>query len=149
MNKLMLAVVLVASATVLAAEPKKAEPKKEAAPKFELKGDAAKGEATYKQLCNSCHGDSGKGDGVAGAALNPKPADFTDAKRAAAGTDEYIYKMIKDGGAANGKSPMMVAWGPVLAEDQKIRDVAAYVRSLSKPAAPAKDTKKAPAPAKK
>lgn len=111
--------------------------------RFELKGDAARGAETFKTLCASCHGEAGKGDGPAAAALTPKPADFSDAKRAAAATDEYIYKMVRDGGAANGKSPLMVAWGPVLNDDQKVRDVAAFVRSFSKPAAAA------PKPAKK
>lgn len=36
----------------------------------------AKGEAAYKTTCASCHGDAGKGDGVAGAAMNPKPRNF-------------------------------------------------------------------------
>lgn len=109
---------------------------------FALGGDPAKGEQTYKTLCISCHGEKGAGDGAASAALNPKPIDFTDAKHAAQVTDEYIYKMVKDGGAANGKSPLMVAWGPVIGDDAKIRDVAAYVRAFSKPA---KATKAAPA----
>lgn len=104
---------------------------------FELKGDAAKGEAKFKQLCVTCHGEKGGGDGPAAAALNPKPAAFNDAKRAAEVTDEYVYKMIKEGGPANGKSPLMVSWKSSLSE-QEIRDVAAYVRSLApKPAAPA------------
>jgi len=30
----------------------------------------------YKVLCASCHGPSGQGDGVAAAALNPKPRNF-------------------------------------------------------------------------
>lgn len=100
--------------------------------KFVLKGNAQKGSETFKTMCSACHGDSGKGDGPAAAALTPKPADFTDPKRAGEATDEFIYKMVKEGGAANGKSPLMVAWGPVLNDDQKVRDVAAYVRSLSK-----------------
>jgi len=123
---------------------------------FELGGDAAKGAETYKTMCASCHGDTGKGDGAAAAALNPKPANFQDAARAAQVTDEYVYKMIKDGGAANGKSPLMVAWGPALG-DSKVRDVAAYVRSLAPKAAPAapaaaekaKPAEKAPAKGKK
>ncbi len=118
--------------------------------KFVLGGDAAKGEATFKTLCASCHGEKGAGDGAAAAALNPKPANFTDAKHASEVTDEYIYKMIKEGGAANGKSPMMVAWAAVIGEDSKVRDVAAYVRSLSKSAKPAeKPAEKPAAPAKK
>ncbi len=105
--------------------------------KFVLNGDPTKGETTYKTYCVSCHGEKGAGDGAAAVALNPKPANFNDPKLAALATDEYIYKMVRDGGAANGKSAVMVAWGPVLGEDQKIRDVAAYVRAFSKPAATA------------
>ena len=96
---------------------------------FELKGDAAKGAETYKMMCASCHGDKGDGAGPAGAALNPKPANFTDAKRAAEIDDQYTYEIIKEGGAAKGKSPLMVSWKAAM-DDQKLRDVTAYVRSL-------------------
>ncbi len=111
-----------------------------AGPKFELKGDAAKGEATYKTMCSSCHGDKGDGAGPAGAALNPHPTNFTDPANAERLTDEYVYKVIKEGGAAVGKSALMIAWGAALKDDQ-LRDVAAYVQKF-KPAA-----KAAPAPA--
>jgi cytochrome c553 len=114
---------------------------------FELKGEAAKGEAKFKLLCVSCHGEKGAGDGAASAALNPKPANFTDPKRWAEVSDEYVYKMIKEGGAANGKSPLMVSWKSSLSE-QEIRDVAAYVRAFGKPAAPAAPAKPEAKPAK-
>ena len=115
---------------------------------FELKGDATKGEAQYKTLCISCHGEKGDGNGPAGAALTPKPTNFTDAANADRLTDEWIYKMVKNGGQANGKSPMMVAWSGAMT-DQQIRDVAAYVGKFKPakvvaPVAPAK-----PAPKKK
>lgn len=45
-----------------------------------LKGDAkatASGKKIYKMLCFVCHGPKGKGDGMAGAGLTPKPADLT------------------------------------------------------------------------
>jgi mono/diheme cytochrome c family protein len=96
---------------------------------FELKGESAKGEATYKTNCATCHGDKGHGDGVAAAALNPKPAAFNDPERAKSITDESLYKVITEGGAAIGKSPVMVAWKGSL-NDQQIRDVAAYVKTL-------------------
>lgn len=115
---------------------------------FELKGDAVKGEAQYKTLCVSCHGEKGDGIGPAGAAITPKPTNFTDAVNAERLTDEYVYKMVKLGGQANGKSPMMVAWSGALNE-QQIRDVSAFVlkfKPAKAPAAPAKDAKK---PAKK
>lgn len=102
---------------------------------FELKGDAAKGATSFKTLCVSCHGEKGDGNGPAGAAINPHPTNFTDPANAARLTPEWVYKMVKNGGAANGKSPMMVAWNGAL-NDQQIRDVSAYVLTF-KPAAPA------------
>jgi cytochrome c oxidase cbb3-type subunit 3 len=111
---------------------------------FELKGDAVKGETHYKTLCVSCHGEKGDGNGPAGGALTPKPTNFTDAANADRLTDEWVYKMVKNGGAANGKSPMMVAWSGAL-NDQQIRDVSAYVQKFkpAKAAAPAAEKKDA------
>ena len=43
-------------------------------------GDAAKGKVIFTTNCASCHGEGGKGDGPVGAALNPHPRDFTEAK---------------------------------------------------------------------
>jgi cytochrome c553 len=117
---------------------------------FELKGDASKGEANYKTLCVACHGEKGDGNGPAGAALNPKPTNFTDSANAERLTDEWVYKMVKDGGAANGKSPLMVAWASAL-NDQQIRDVSAFVLKFKPAKAPAVDAKKdakKPAPKK-
>lgn len=112
--------------------------------KFELKGDAAKGEAKFKQLCVSCHGEKGDGNGAAAAALPTKPTNFGDPANADRLKDEYVYKIIKEGGAANGRSPLMVAWNGVMKDDE-LRDVAAYVLKF-KPAAaaPAKDAKAKP-----
>lgn len=38
----------------------------------------AQGKQIYDDKCAACHGASGKGDGPAAAALNPKPANLTD-----------------------------------------------------------------------
>jgi hypothetical protein len=54
-----------------------------------------------------CHGESGKGDGPAAAALTPKPRDYTDATWQKSVTDDQIRKAITGGGAAVGKSPLM------------------------------------------
>lgn len=150
MKKLMIVAAALAAFTAFAADPKKPADAKPAdakpaadAKKFAITGDAAKGQAKYKELCSSCHGETGKGDGAAAAALTPKPANFTDAAHTATVTDEYIYNMIKEGGAANGKSPLMAGWKAAL-NDAQLMDVAAYVRSLSKGAAAP-----AAAPAKK
>jgi len=96
------------------------------------KPDAAKGAPLYATNCASCHGPKGDGDGPVGAALNPKPAKHSDGNYMNPLTNEHIFKTIKEGGAAVGKSPMMAPWGGVLTDDQ-IWDLVAFVRSLAKP----------------
>jgi mono/diheme cytochrome c family protein len=91
------------------------------------KGDAAKGKETFQNTCASCHGPEGKGDGVAAAALDPKPRNLTDAAFMSTQSDDRIYKVINEGGASVGLSPMMAAWGGVLSE-QDIWNVIAYIR---------------------
>ena len=60
-----------------------------------------------KTFCITCHGKSGKGDGLAALALNPKPRNWTDPKWHASVTDEQIFKVIKLGGEKNGLSKLM------------------------------------------
>ena len=94
-------------------------------------GNAEKGKAQFVQNCALCHGPAGKGDGAAAAALNPKPRDLTDTAYLGGLKDEYLIDIVKRGGAAVGKSAVMPPWGAVMKDDQ-IRDVIAFVRSLSK-----------------
>lgn len=103
-----------------------------AAEEFKINGDVARGGEIYKLYCVACHGDTGKGDGVTAAVLNPKPQDHTNKEQMSKLTDKEVFTAIKEGGAAVGKSPMMTPWGPLLKDDQKIHDVSAYVRSLAK-----------------
>ncbi len=91
------------------------------------KGDAAKGKETFQTTCAACHGAEGKGDGVAAAALDPKPRNLSDAAYVSTLTDEHLYKVISEGGASVGLSPMMAAWGGTLSE-QDIWNVIAYTR---------------------
>ncbi len=89
----------------------------------------ADGATTYKTYCVTCHGDSGKGDGAAAAALDPKPADFSTAEFWTSRNDTDLKKVIKEGGAAAGKSPLMPPWGASLS-DAQIDEVLAYIKSL-------------------
>lgn len=95
-----------------------------------LRGDVGSGRNLYQQFCTSCHGVSGRGDGPVGRALNPRPADHTSTARMGQLSDEHVIKVIREGGASVGKSPMMAPWGGILSE-QDIRDVLAYLRTLS------------------
>jgi mono/diheme cytochrome c family protein len=97
----------------------------------QTKGDAKAGKTKYDANCVGCHGATGKGDGVAAAALNPKPQDHTDGKAMKAVSDKYLFEIIKDGGAAVKKAPIMPASGKKFS-DQEIWDIVAYIRGLAK-----------------
>jgi mono/diheme cytochrome c family protein len=92
------------------------------------KGDPANGKAIFMEKCAPCHGRQGKGDGPAGKVFNhPKPRNQTDEKYMSTLTDEYIFKVTKDGGASVGKSPNMPPWESILSDDD-IWNVIAYLR---------------------
>lgn len=77
--------------------------------------DAAGSYATY---CASCHGATGAGDGVVGAALDPTPANFTDPTFWDARDDHQVALAIREGGAAVSRSASMPPLGSVLDEAQ-------------------------------
>lgn len=70
---------------------------------------APEAEATqiFAGRCSPCHGANGAGDGVAAAALTPRPRDFHDATWQASVSDAHIEAIIRGGGAAVGKSAAM------------------------------------------
>jgi mono/diheme cytochrome c family protein len=98
----------------------------------QTKGDAKAGKVKYDANCVGCHGKTGKGDGPAAAALNPKPQDHTDGKIMNALSDKYLFDIIKDGGAAVKKAAIMPASSKKL-NDQEIWDIVAYIRNLASP----------------
>jgi mono/diheme cytochrome c family protein len=93
-------------------------------------GDADAGKAKFQQLCAVCHGAAGAGDGPAAAGLNPKPRTFADAEWQASVDDDYLRKIITEGGPAVGKSPLMTAQRGLQGSD--LDNVVAYIRSLGK-----------------
>jgi len=101
-------------------------------------GDApAPGQQTYEQLCESCHGPEGKGDGPAGLTALPMPRDFSvgefkfDADSdGRTGSDEDLFLVIRNGAMAAGGSPLMAPWGQLGAES--IRELVVYIRGLER-----------------
>lgn len=80
--------------------------------------------ASYDKLCAACHGPMGHGDGLAAAALTPRPTNFADSsvvKR----TDAELARLIGDG------KPPMPAFSKQLSASQ-IMVLVAYVRELGK-----------------
>ncbi len=82
----------------------------------------------YLSNCATCHGANGHGSWRATIFLI-QPGDLTDKRAMAQLPDEYIFNLIKHGGATIGK-PGMPAFGYHLTDDQ-IRALVAYVRTLS------------------
>ncbi len=97
-----------------------------------LPGDAAKGKTAYVTLCATCHGATGDGSGPAGQALDPQPARHDDGGYMNPLSNEHLFTVIAEGGAAAGKSPMMAPWGAALGGDEAVQDVVAFVRTLAK-----------------
>lgn len=57
-----------------------------------------RGEELYKSTCASCHGDDGKGKGVAAVGLNPAPRNFTDKNNWKNGSNpSAIYATLQQG----------------------------------------------------
>lgn len=54
----------------------KSKEKTEEVASNEMDADTLAGKEAFEMSCASCHGELGKGDGAAGAALNPKPRNF-------------------------------------------------------------------------
>ena len=94
--------------------------------------DPSRGAPLYAQYCASCHGPQGAGDGPLAQALDPKPAHHDDGAYMNSLSNDHLFQVVKGGGAAVGKSPLMTPWGGTLS-DAQIWDVIAYVRTLARP----------------
>jgi mono/diheme cytochrome c family protein len=95
------------------------------------KGNAESGKQLYQTRCAICHGPDGKAAIPAAQALNPKPRDHTDGTYMNQLSHEHLFKVVKNGGPAVGKSPLMPAHSDF--NDQQVQDVVAYVRTLAVP----------------
>jgi cytochrome c553 len=82
----------------------------------------------YEQICATCHGMSGKGDGPTSQVLQPKPADLTVVLKNK--DDAYLTKLLREGGAGVGKSPLMPGYKDVLSAAQ-MRSLIQYVKGFA------------------
>ena len=82
----------------------------------------------YLSRCATCHGANGRGSWRATIFL-VRPGNLTDREAMARLSDDYLFGLIKNGGATIGK-PGMPAFGYHLG-DAEIRALIAHVRTLS------------------
>ena len=101
--------------------------------------DLAKGKGVFEGIgaCSSCHGMTGMGDGVAAAALDPKPRNFANGEfkfdtdgDGKTGTEADLFNVVTNGAQKFGGSPMMVARPDIPEADRKA--LVKYVLSLKK-----------------
>ena len=96
------------------------------------KGDPKVGKELHVKHCQRCHGEQGKGDGPAMKAVKTvKLADWTNQAEMAKYSEQDLYKIIVEGGAAVGKSKLMLAYKGKLKE-KEVWDLIAFIRSLAK-----------------
>ncbi|MFT3926656.1 MAG: cytochrome c [Myxococcales bacterium] len=61
----------------------------------------------FSRRCASCHGASGRGDGLAATAMDPRPRNLSDAQWQSSVSDADITQAIREGGLARNLSPSM------------------------------------------
>jgi mono/diheme cytochrome c family protein len=89
---------------------------------------ASRGERLYYAYCVECHGRDGHGSWRAALFLL-RPGNLADRQRMASHTDQYLFDIIKHGGAPFGR-PGMPAFGYHLSDDD-LRTLVAHLRTLS------------------
>jgi len=91
---------------------------------------AAEAKEIFSTRCSTCHGPQGKGDGPAGAALNPKPRNLGDAAWQKSVTDDHIEKIIVGGGTAVGKSAMLPPNPDLASKPDVVKALTAQIRGF-------------------
>jgi len=105
----------------------------EASPAFGAESQGmASGRSHYDAKCASCHGASGKGDGWRARLSWLKLPDFSDSASMQARTDDYLFRLTKQGGKSG-----MPSFGLELT-DLEIKDLVVHIRSFAKAPEPPK-----------
>lgn len=108
-------------------------PPSPATPQPQAAAEPLTAEGVFKTRCATCHGDKGHGDGPAAVALNPKPRNYSDAEWQKTVTDEQLKKTIVGGGAAVGKSPLMVPNPDLAGNEEVLNGLVKIIRSFAQP----------------
>ena len=89
----------------------------------------AEAKSQYAALCAACHGPDGKAASPAALAMNPKPRNLTDPAWQDDKDDEWITKVLVQGGTGVGLAATMPAWAGVMS-DAQIENMVKFIRSI-------------------
>ena len=93
---------------------------------------AADAKEVFDFYCAQCHGVNGDGKGVnVTKDFATDPRNFTNKADMEKRTDEDIKTVIRDGGPAISKSPLMPPWGATISAAE-VDGLLAYIRKLAK-----------------
>lgn len=87
-----------------------------------VSGSSERGAVVYRSQCTACHGEEGKGDGPAAAALTPRPPDLNRSDHIRTMSDEELFEFLSVGKGS------MPGYREILTE-QELWDVIAWIRS--------------------
>jgi mono/diheme cytochrome c family protein len=88
--------------------------------------DVAHGKELFLRYCSGCHGSDGRGEAKT---FQPNVGNLSVKELMDQLTDDYLFTVIKKGGAAVGKNAAMPAWQSQL-DDTQISDIIGFVRTL-------------------
>ncbi|HEX5854741.1 MAG TPA: cytochrome c [Thermoanaerobaculia bacterium] len=91
--------------------------------------EARLGKVTFTHYCQTCHGETGAGDGFNAFNVDPHPRDLSDPEFQKKKSDADLADAIQRGGAGVGLSALMPPWGHTLSARQ-IDEVVLYLRTL-------------------
>ncbi len=86
-------------------------------------GSAADGARVYASQCGGCHGDEGKGDGPAAAAVLPKPKDLRSPEVWRDRNDAALRELVK-----RGKPGTMMPPFEGILSDEEVAAVVTFIR---------------------
>ncbi|MCU0698165.1 MAG: urate hydroxylase PuuD [Myxococcaceae bacterium] len=90
-----------------------------------------KADTLFSTVCASCHGADGRAETETAKALSPHPRAYVDAEWQKSVTDEQLAKVIVEGGAAVGKSPLMPANPDLASQPEVVQALVKKVRSFA------------------
>jgi mono/diheme cytochrome c family protein len=105
----------------------------------------APGKETYVRYCGACHGPEGKGDGIAGTFMRPKPVDLTQIAKKNKGEFPFMRVMETIDGRNTVRAhgdPQMPVWGEIFTDQAnsptsrqnevraKVMAITDYIRSI-------------------